>query len=190
MKRMAPFLAAIALLAACGDPGVTGTAPSPQLRANEAGQSFGASVNRDIATLRAVTAPFHDIATAETAGWSTQITGCMADPGGAGGMGFHYGNVAYIDGSVQVEHPEILMYEPEQNGRMRLVGAEYIIPVSAWTSPNPPHLFGRDFHVIAAFQVWALHVWAWKSNPSGMFTDWNPTVTCDDAPAMSAMAHE
>jgi hypothetical protein len=26
--------------------------------------------------------------------------------------------------------------------------------------------------------IWALHVWLWKHNPSGMFADWNPNVTC------------
>jgi hypothetical protein len=28
------------------------------------------------------------------------------------------------------------------------------------------------------FDVWALHVWVWKHNPSGMFADWNPQVSC------------
>jgi hypothetical protein len=23
-----------------------------------------------------------------------------------------------------------------------------------------------------------LHVWVWDHNPSGMFTQWNPTVSC------------
>ena len=23
-----------------------------------------------------------------------------------------------------------------------------------------------------------LHAWIWKHNPSGMFEDWNPTVSC------------
>lgn len=188
MKRIAPLLAAVAVLAACGGPGVTGTPATSQLRVNAESQSFGPSVEQDIATLRRVTAPFHDTATARAAGWSTPITGCLVDPGGTGGMGYHYGNLAYIDGSVQVEHPELLMYEPEQNGRLRLVGVEYIIPISMWTSPNPPHLYGRDFHINTAFQVWALHVWAWKHNPSGMFADWNPTVNCDNDGAVSAAA--
>jgi len=24
-----------------------------------------------------------------------------------------------------------------------------------------------------------LHAWVWKNNPSGMFEDWNPAVSCD-----------
>jgi iron(III) transport system ATP-binding protein len=27
---------------------------------------------------------------------------------------------------------------------------------------------------------YALHVWAWKHNPHGMFVDWNPKVSCED----------
>jgi hypothetical protein len=26
-----------------------------------------------------------------------------------------------------------------------------------------------------------LHAWVWKHNPSGMFNDWNPLVTCPTA---------
>jgi hypothetical protein len=26
---------------------------------------------------------------------------------------------------------------------------------------------------------YTLHVWAWKDNPLGTFTNWNPTVSCD-----------
>jgi len=189
MKRTAHLLIGIALLAGCGERAVTGTAAAPRFLAEEASQPFGSSVEKDLATLRRVTAPFHSFSAAMTAGWSAQITGCMTDPGGAGGMGLHYGNPGLIDGSVQVDQPELLLYEPEKNGQMRLVAVEYIIPVSQWTSSVPPRLFGRDFHVIDAFQVWALHVWAWKQNPSGMFEDWNPLATCQNAAAVSTMAH-
>lgn len=185
MKRTAYLLVGIALLAGCGGPAVTGTAANPQFRTATASRALGAAVDQDIATLRRATAPFHQLGTAMAAGWSAQITGCLTDPAGAGGMGFHYGNPALIDGSVQVDQPELLLYEPEKNGQMRLVAVEYIVPVSAWTASAPPRLFGRDFHVNAAFQVWALHVWAWKDNPSGMFADWNPLVTCDNAASVS-----
>jgi hypothetical protein len=26
--------------------------------------------------------------------------------------------------------------------------------------------------------IWYLHVWIWEPNPSGLFADWNPSVTC------------
>lgn len=34
---------------------------------------------------------------------------------------------------------------------------------------------------IAAFS--ALHVWAWKANPDGVFVDWSPTVSCGETRA-------
>jgi hypothetical protein len=27
---------------------------------------------------------------------------------------------------------------------------------------------------------YALHVWAWKANPHGVFMDWNPEVSCEE----------
>ena len=27
---------------------------------------------------------------------------------------------------------------------------------------------------------YALHVWAWKANPHGVFMDWNPQVSCEE----------
>ena len=45
---------------------------------------------------------------------------------------------------------------------------------------------GQHFHFVGSPNrygggaFYELHVWAWKHNPSGMFADWNPTVSCDD----------
>ena len=49
----------------------------------------------------------------------------------------------------------------------------------------PPELMGQLFHLfdspnrfgLPAF--YTLHVWAWKDNPNGTFTNWNPDVSCD-----------
>jgi hypothetical protein len=178
------------MLAGCGgEPIATRTTADTQPRAT-ASQGSAGFEESDLAALRQVTAPFHDFEKAKAAGWSTQITPCMTDPAGSGGMGFHYGNSALIDGSVRVKEPELLLYEPQQNGAPRLVAVEYIVPLSAWTSPKPPRLFGHDFKVNSAFQIWGLHVWVWKDNPSGLFADWNPRVGCGNATAASSMAHD
>jgi hypothetical protein len=185
MRRVLGLCSGIVVLAACGrEPIATENAATAQAAA--ASESFGADVNQDLAALRRVTASFHDFETAKAAGWKAEITGCMTDPV-AGGMGFHYGNTKLIDGTARVEEPELLLYEPEKNGQLRLVAVEYIIPLSAWTSPNPPRLFGRDFKVNAAFQIWGLHAWVWEDNPSGMFADWNPRVNCDNTTDIAAM---
>jgi hypothetical protein len=178
MKHSSWLLAAAALLVGCSEPTVTGNAvvdPPPALTSRAA---KGASVERDLATLRRVTAQFHQIDRATAAGWSAKITSCMEDPA-AGGMGFHYGNPALIDGVARVDQPELLLYEPEKNGRLRLVAVEYIIPYAAHSrSAEPPVLFGQQFTQNDAFQLWGLHAWVWDENPSGVFANWNPRVSC------------
>ena len=187
MKYAAAFLAGIALLAGCSTESIT--KDSNDLRA-VGSQSFGSAVSQDLARLRQVTAGFQDFNTASAAGWSAQITPCMTDPGGAGGMGFHYGNVALIDGTASVEKPQLLLYEPEKNGRLRLVAVEYIIPYSFHArSAAPPRLFNQDFQQVDAFQLWGLHAWVWRENPSGIFSPWNPQVNCAHATTSVSMSH-
>ena len=193
MKQTAMLLASIALLAACGgDPTSATSAAELQSSRPATGEaSLGSTVNRELATLRRVTAPFHDFANATAAGWSTKITSCMTDPGGAGGMGFHYGNTDLIDGTATVDKPQLLLYEPEKNGRLRLVAVEYIIPYAFHGREEaPPVLFGRQFKQNDVFQLWGLHAWVWKHNPSGMFADWNPKVNCDNTTDIMAMRHQ
>jgi hypothetical protein len=90
----------------------------------------------------------------------------------------------------RVEEPELLLYEPEQNGRLRLVAVEYIIPYTAHSrAAAPPVLFGQPFKQNDVFQLWGLHAWVWRENPSGIFADWNPRVTCENTTSVSRMAH-
>jgi hypothetical protein len=190
MTRTVALLAAIAFLGGCGDEQTsTPTGTTVQLRPQAlASSAQSAAVNQDLATLRQVTASFHDFATASAAGWSAQITPCMESP--EGGMGFHYGNVGLIDGTARVDQPELLLYEPESNGRLRLVAVEYIIPYTFHSrDAAPPVLFGQEFQQVDAFQLWGLHAWVWKNNPSGTFAPWNPQVNCANATATSRMSH-
>jgi hypothetical protein len=191
MRSTARLLLGIALLVGCDNAAVpTATQAAGLQRAASAPQSFTAAVNNDLARLRQATAAFHRFDVASHAGWSEPITACMTDPGGAGGMGFHYGKVKLIDGSVSVEEPELLLYEPEKNGELRLVAVEYIIPYTFHSrDAEPPVLFGQKFAQVDAFQLWGLHAWVWNENPSGMFAPWNPRVTCDNTANASAMSH-
>ena len=190
MRRTAQFLAGMVLLAGCGSEQVP-TETTAQMQPRSGLSLASAAVNRDLATLRRVTARFHNFKTAAAAGWAAQITPCMTDPAGAGGMGFHYGNPALIDGTARVEEPELLLYEPQQNGRLRLVAVEYIIPYTAHSrDAEPPELFdGQKFKQNDTFQLWGLHAWVWKDNPSGMFADWNPRVTCENTTSVARMSH-
>lgn len=163
------------------------TAPSANPRASTVSKET--SVGDELGRLRAATARFHDIAAADSAGYSTRITGCMSDPT-LGGMGFHYGKASAIDGTADPLEPEVLLYEPQKNGRLRLVAVEFVIPYSARPRNGPaPTLFGQSFLQNDAFELWGLHAWIWRNNPSGMFADWNPEVDCDDAAVAARMSH-
>jgi hypothetical protein len=185
MRRNTILVAGIALLGGCSDP--------PTASKTAAGlehQRAGAAEQQGLAAVRAATARFHRFAVADEEGYDFLfLNTCMVDGSAAdrGGMGYHYVNTALLDGQVSIATPEAVLYEPGPNGQLRLVALEYVIPKSAWTHPDPPVLLGQEL-TLNAFDLWALHVWVWKRNPSGMFADWNPNVNCDNA-AVSAVAH-
>jgi hypothetical protein len=133
----------------------------------------------DLVRLRQVTAPFHNMKQAEAAGWNAQITDCFSSA--AGGMGYHYGNPALIDNKVAVHEPELLLYEPQKNGQLRLVAVEYIVPRPLWEGEDPPQLYGQTFGENEDFDLYTLHVWIWQHNESGTFADWNPGISCQYA---------
>lgn len=135
-----------------------------------------ANLNKQLAELRRVTAPYNRFVAAQEDGYTDRITECMSSPEGS--MGFHYAKSGLIDARAAVDEPESLLYEPEPNGRLRLVGVEYIVPFDAWTESDPPSLFDQHFHRNEEFGIWALHVWVWNHNPNGLFADWNPRVSC------------
>ncbi|MGQ0641059.1 MAG: hypothetical protein ACT4P6_09870 [Gemmatimonadaceae bacterium] len=130
--------------------------------------------------LKRLTRPYRSLKVAMAAGYNAQLTGCMESPP-AGGMGFHYGDPRLIDATVEPLKPEILMYEPQANGDMLFVGVEYVVPYTAWSHDEPPSLLGVPLHRNDAFQLWVLHAWIAKPNPSGLLQDWNPRVSCQFA---------
>ena len=52
-------------------------------------------------------------------------------------MGVHLINAENVDAVVNVDKPEALIYEPQANGKLRIVGVEYIVPKEAWDAANP-----------------------------------------------------
>jgi hypothetical protein len=138
----------------------------------------------ELAALRRATARFHRVGAAEAEGYTVLVThpesgaACLEHPD-LGGMGRHLLNLDLVDGEASAAEPEVVIYEPGPNGKLRLVGVEYLIPFAILGEDQPaPVLFGQAFTQNETFGVWALHAWAWKNNPAGMFADWNPTVTC------------
>ena len=110
---------------------------------------------------------------------------CVSGPTG-GSMGIHYVNGEYLnDGVIDVSKPEAVMYEPQPDGSLELIGVEYI------TFTGPANLEGHLFNFVGAPNrygldpFYELHVWAWRHNPSGTFTDMNPDVSCEATPLAS-----
>ena len=181
MRRSSLLLLGIALLGGCTEPVATGTMNPQDAAATIKGSS--ASENTDLATLHAATARFHRFEVAKDARYTFLFMNmCMVDesPAREGGMGYHYVNTDLLDGKVEVDKPEALLYEPESNGQLRLVAVEYVIPKDAWHADTLPRLFGQQLQ-LNAFNLYALHVWAWENNPSGIYKSWNPRVNCDNA---------
>jgi len=136
--------------------------------------------------VRDSTKRFRDASIASAEGY-TAFLGCVSGPQ-EGAMGVHFVNGDLVnDGVLDAERPEILVYEPRMNGRMRLVGVEFLVIAEAWdaVNPTPPALSGQVFHYSGSPNryglppFYELHVWAWKTNPNGMFVDWNPNVSCE-----------
>jgi len=136
----------------------------------------------DLARLRAATAQFHKTASAQAAGYDLVegLDYCFNNSC-VGGMGYHYIHTGILDTTVNELQPEAMVYAPGPNGRLQLAAVEFIVPAEAWDeagNPNPPFAYGHSFHLNEALGVYVLHAWIWKHNPSGMFEDWNPKVSC------------
>ena len=130
----------------------------------------------DVQKLKAEMARYHSFKQAKADGYDTDITGCLSDP--AGGMGHHYARTNDLDAVVKPLVPEALLFEPGKNDQWKFVAVEFIVPYTAWTNSTPPQLFGQSFQKNDTYQVWALHVWVGRENPSGLFASWNPRVSC------------
>ena len=158
----------------------------------------------DLAAVRQATAQFHEIAAAYAAGYTTENEPCVSSPAGA--MGIHAPNFALLgDPALDAARPELLLYAPTPNGGLKLVGVEYFRAVllrniatgevgprfesQKWDPAKyelltpQPELLGQDFDLSPPPAPgvpwhWSLHAWIWAHNPSGMFAEWNPSISC------------
>jgi hypothetical protein len=77
--------------------------------------------------------------------------------------------------------PEVLLFEPQTDGTLRLVGIEYF--VLATGQAKAPRILGQSFqgpmtHNGTAPAHYDLHVWTYRRNPRGTFEQYNPKVSC------------
>jgi hypothetical protein len=143
-------------------------------------------LNALVETVRGATERFRDPAIAEAEGYHLMF-GCVSG-GDYGAMGLHYVKGALIgDAVLDPTQPEIVIYEPGPDGRLRLVGADFLVFKDVWDAayPSAPQLMGQLLHLFDAPNrfglpaFYTLHVWAWKHNPNGAFVNWHPHVSCD-----------
>jgi hypothetical protein len=127
-------------------------------------------------SVRNATSKFHSTAQAIMAGYEADEH-CVSVPG-LGGMGYHWVNFSLVDPVFDPLKPEAVLYATGPGGNLKLVALEYIIINVGQPRPS----FGDQLFDIGGTPVpvphWSLHVWLYENNPSGLFTPFNPNVSC------------
>ena len=155
---------------------VVGVTPSQE-------QAKGGALVR---TVREATERFQDVEVAKSEGYALQF-GCVSGSD-SGAMGMHFVNGKLVgDGELDPTKPEIVIYEPQPNGQLKLIGADFLVLADAWNAKHagPPEMMGQLFHLFEAPNrfglpaFYTLHVWAWKESPTGSFVNWHQNVSCN-----------
>lgn len=167
--------------------------------------------NYDLDALRAATEKYKDVNVALADGYIPDPSGhCISAeaeglPPEWGGMGIHYlnparlkitGDTPRVDGMstyTDFMKPAILLYEPQEDGSLELVGIENLVFEKAWMGMGhmgPPQMNGRmwdhmsDDASTSADEAHGFmphydqHVWLFRNNPAGDLMPFNPNVTC------------
>jgi hypothetical protein len=163
---------------------------SPVLGQHDRTHAVGATTRASelVRIVREATERFKDPAVADGEGYKLAF-GCVSGPD-FGAMGMHFVNMTLVgDPSLDPRRPEIVIYEPMADGRLRLIGADYLVLASAWDALHPgepPQIMGQLLHLFEAPNrfglpaFYTLHVWAWKESPTGTFVNWHANVSCDN----------
>jgi hypothetical protein len=165
-----------------------------------------------LADVRRATERFRDVKIALAEGYirdpanMCDTADMMGLPPDKGAMGIHYfrpdmlgitsppnprvnGNGIHID----FKKPAILLYEPQADGSLELIGVENLVFAKAWKDAGhdaPPSFHGVAYDTMIDNPATPLdeahnfephhdrHVWLYRENPNGVFTPFNPRVTC------------
>ena len=130
----------------------------------------------------------------------------MGKPASLGAMGIHYfrpdmlgisgppnprvdGNGTHTD----FNKPSVLIYEPQADGSLQLVAVENLVFQKSWRAAGntkPPSFHGVEWDTMQDDPATKIdeahmfephydrHVWLYRDNPSGMFAQFNPNVSC------------
>jgi hypothetical protein len=132
----------------------------------------------------------------------------MGQPAEWGAMGVHYfrpdllgvteppsPRVNGVGTHTDFRNPAILIYEPQADGSMQLVAVENLVFQAAWRAAGhskPPSFQGVAFDTMADDPTTPLdeahmfephfdrHVWLYRENPRGVFSPYNPAVSCKE----------
>jgi hypothetical protein len=181
-------LLAIALLNAAPSRALAqeGHAHTATTQQAEAKADAAASDNALIQAVQNATERYKNVGLAQADGYALQF-GCVSGDD-FGAMGLHYINGDLINsGVIDVNRPQIVIYEPTPDGGRKLIGADYLVFADQWNAKHasPPQLMGQIFHLFTAPNrfglpaFYTLHVWAWKQNPKGAFVNWHSNVSCE-----------
>lgn len=150
--------------------------------------------------------PYKDVAYALDKGY-IRASGCETHPTdpAQGAMGHHYvrpdllGLGPRVNGKVNgtgtytdTDPPAILLYIPDGDGGFKLAGIEMLVFFDAWHAQNtrPPNFRGREYNLMVdnpdtlrdeahGFTPhYDLHIWLFEHNPSGLYAQWNPALSC------------
>jgi hypothetical protein len=142
----------------------------------------------------------------------------MGRPKADGGMGVHYfrpdllgitgppsSRVDGVGTHTDFRQPAVLIYEPQADGSMALIAVENLVFAKAWREAGhtaPPSFHGVPYDSMKDdpntptdeahnFEPhFDRHVWIYRENPSGVFAQFNPTVSCAHHTAtQTASAH-
>lgn len=165
----------------------------------------------EIAKVREATAKYLDVNVALAEGFVPAPSGCVTAeheglPPEWGAMGIHYIHPAMlkltkteprVDGmSTHTDFlkPSILLYEPQVDGSLVLLGVENLVFQKAWKDAGnaaPPQFGGRTWDAMAddpatpadeahEFEPhFDQHVWTLRDNPAGALMPFNPNATCE-----------
>lgn len=176
---------------------------------------FGGAVLADadpLEAIRTATAKYQDVNVALAEGFFPAPPGdCTSAateglPPEMGAMGIHYVHPGLLglappgDGPVNgngmntdFAAPSVLLYEPQADGSLELVGVENLIFQAAWAeagNDGPPmygdqpwdsmaDAAGTDGDEAHGFAPhYDLHIWVQRENPAGVFAAFNPMVKC------------
>ncbi|WP_226550422.1 hypothetical protein [Celeribacter naphthalenivorans] len=173
---------------------------------------MAAAETYDLDTLRRAVEKYKDVDVALAEGYIPDPSGqCVHAateglPAEWGGMGVHYlhpamlelappgGRVDGMGTHTDFMKPAILLYEPQADGTMELVGIENLVFEAAWKAAGheeAPMMNGRLWDHMADnpetsadeahgfMPHYDQHIWLFRENPMGEAMPFNPNVTCD-----------